>query len=299
MRCFYAPRGENLVCMVMVMMVVMIVVMAAAGAVRTVLVVVVLVIMVMTAAGAVRTMFMVMMMVVVVMTAAVRAVLMMVVMVVVVAAAGAVCTMRMMVCVLDFVQHLLHEVAAALHRLKQLRAGQFLPRGGDNARVRVQSAQHGNRLVKTRRRALCRAGKQDCTGMGNLIFKKFAEVLEIHLCFECIDYRDKGVQHNVEMRILHRGNNVGQLADARRLDQDAVGMILLDNVMQRLPKVTDERAADAAGVHLVDNDARVLEKTAVNADFTKFVFDQNNLFVLQGAVQQLLDERCLARAQKT
>lgn len=40
------------------------------------------------------------------------------------------------------------------------------------------------------------------------------------------------------------------------------------------------------------------QKTAVDADFPEFVFDENDLFTLKGLVQQLLDESGFSRPQE-
>ena len=52
-------------------------------------------------------------------------------------------------------------------------------------------------------------------------------------------------------------------------------------------------------VHLVYNNAGILEEAAVNADLTELVLDQNNLLTLERIGQQTLDEGRLASTQKT
>ena len=198
----------------------------------------------------------------------------------------------------NLVEHLLHQVAAALHGLEQLHAGQLLPRGGHDARVRVEPAQQADDLFQPVRRALRGAGQQDRARVRHLIFKKLAEVLEVHLGLERIDDRDKRVERHVQMRVLHRRDDVGQLAHAGRLDQDAVRAVLVDYVVQRLAEVAHQRAADAARVHLVDDNAGILEEAAVNADLAELVLDQHDLFALEGVRQQALDQRSLARAEE-
>ena len=198
----------------------------------------------------------------------------------------------------DLVEHLLHQIAAALHGLEQLHAGQVLPRGGDDARVRVEAAQDADHLFQTVRRALRRAGQQDRARVRHLILEELAEVLEVQLGLERVDDRDERVELDVQMRVLHRRDDVGQLAHAGRLDQDAVGRVLVDHLVQRAAEVAHERAADAARVHLVDHDAAVLEEAAVDADLAELVFDQHDLFAFQGVRQQALDQRGLARAEE-
>ena len=199
----------------------------------------------------------------------------------------------------DLLENLRNEVAAAFHGGEQLLAGQVLPRGGDDAGVLIQAAQHGNGLVEALLRALSRAGQQDGTGMRHLILEKLTEVLEVHFCLERVNNGYKAVQLNLEVRVLYRSDNVRQLADAGRLDQDAVRMVLVHNIVQRLAEVANQRAADTACVHLVYNNAGILEKAAVNADLTELVLDQNNLLTLERIGQQTLDEGRLAGTQKT
>ena len=262
-----------LVIMIVVMLMLMIVIVAAAGAVLIVLV------------------MMLVLLMVVVMLVLMLVLIMLVVMVV----------MMMLVVrlVRDLLENLRNEVAAAFHGGEQLLAGQVLPRGGDDAGVLIQAAQHGNGLVEALLRALSRAGQQDGTGMRHLILEKLTEVLEVHFCLERVNNGYKAVQLNLEVSVLYRSDNVRQLADAGRLDQDAVRMVLVHNIVQRLAEVANQRAADTACVHLVYNNAGILEKAAVNADLTELVLDQNNLLTLERIGQQTLDEGRLAGTQKT
>ena len=75
-------------------------------------------------------------------------------------------------------------------------------------------------------------------------------------------------------------------------------MELLENLFERFGEVADERAADAAGVHLRDLDARFLQERAVDADLAEFVFDEDQLFAVEAVRDQFFDERRLACAQK-
>ena len=134
--------------------------------------------------------------------------------------------------------------------------------------------------------------------MRHLILEKLTEVLEVHLGLERVNNGYKAVQLNLEVRVLYRSDNVRQLADAGRLDQDAVRMVLVHNIVQRLAEVANQRAADAACVHLVYNNAGILEEAAVNADLTELVLDQNNLLTLERIGQQTLDEVVLPAPRK-
>ena len=132
-------------------------------------------IVIVAAAGAVLVML-VMMLVLLMVMLVVVVVLMLIMLVVMV-----VMMMLVVRLVRDFLENLRNEVAAAFHGGEQLLAGQILPRGGDDAGVLIQAAQHGNGLVETLLRALSRAGQQDGTGMRHLILEKLTEVLEVHL----------------------------------------------------------------------------------------------------------------------
>ena len=99
--------------------------------------------------------------------------------------------------------------------------------------------------------------------------------------------------------VVHHPTDIGKLAHARGLNDDAVGMIGVDQVTQGLGEIAHQRAADAAGIQLGDLDARILHEAAVNAHLAVFVLQQHYLFAFKGAFQQLLDQCRLAGAQKT
>ena len=78
------------------------------------------------------------------------------------------------------------------------------------------------------------------------------------------------------------------------LDDDAVGGVVGQHLLQGGAEVAHQGAADAAGVHLGDLHTGVLEKTAVDADLAELVFDEDDLLTVEGLVQQLFDESGLA-----
>ena len=75
-------------------------------------------------------------------------------------------------------------------------------------------------------------------------------------------------------------------------------MELFEHLFERFGKISDEAAADAAGIHLGDFDAGVLQKRAVDADLTELVFNQHQLLADVCFGDQLFDERRLACAEK-
>ena len=50
-------------------------------------------------------------------------------------------------------------------------------------------------------------------------------------------------------------------------------MILGGYLLQGLGEIAYERTANTAGIHFRNIDSRVLQKSAVNSDFTELVFD--------------------------
>ena len=76
-------------------------------------------------------------------------------------------------------------------------------------------------------------------------------------------------------------------------------MVFPDDLGQRLAEVAHQGAADAAGVHLSDVDARILEEAAIDADLTEFILDENQLLACVSLLNHFLDQRGLACAKKT
>ena len=131
----------------------------------------------------------------------------------------------------------------------------------------------------------------------HLIVEKFAEVADIHAAAAGVD--DGDLCADLAAGHARDGlGNIGELTYAARLDEDAVGVILLDDLLQRGGEVADEGAADAAGVHLGDLDARVAQEAAVNGDLAELVLDEDELFVLIALRDELADERGLACSEE-
>ena len=197
-------------------------------------------------------------------------------------------------------QQLGDKVVLLGHGGQDLLAGQIVPRGGDDGGGGVflpQQGHGGGHLVGV---GAAGAAEQDAAGVGDLVVVELTEVLHIQLDLVDVGHRHKAGQLDVQM-LGHRldgAGHVGQLADARRLDQDAVGVVLLHHLAQRLAEVAHQGAADAPGVQLVDLDARLFQKAAVDADLAELVLDQHHLLPLEGLTDQLLDQGRLARAQK-
>ena len=77
-----------------------------------------------------------------------------------------------------------------------------------------------------------------------------------------------------------------------------VRMVFLHNLLQGSSEIADQRAADTARIHLRDLDAGVLQEPAIDTNLTKFIFNQDNLLSRKHFLDQLLDQRGLACAEK-
>ena len=184
-----------------------------------------------------------------------------------------------------------------LDRGENIRALQIPPIGGDDGRVRVffqQRDRLGDFLLVARMR------EDDAACILHLIGKELAEIFQVHFALFRVDDRTERIQLRVgQSRALHGADHVRQLPDAGRLDDNAVGRVFRRNLFERFGKISDERAADTAGVHLRDLNPRVLQKAAVYADLAELVFDEHDLFALIDFLNELFNERRFPCAQKS
>ena len=262
------------------------------------------VIVVMAAAGAVLVMLFVVMIVVMVVL-----VLVFIVVMVVVAAAGAVLVMLIVVMIVVMVVlvlgllgkelQLFFKGILVLHRLENLCAGELIPRGGNDGGVLVVLAQQSDAGFKLFGLDTVRAAQNDGVCVLDLVVIELAEVFHVHFALVCIGNGGEAIQRNVfHVQVLHGTDHIAQLAYAGRLDQNAVRVVGLQHLTQRLAEVAHKAAADAALAHLGDFNAGVLQKAAVNGNLAELVFDEDELFALKSFGDQLADQRGFACAEE-
>ena len=187
-----------------------------------------------------------------------------------------------------------------LHCLGDLLTCQLIPGGGDDGGAVIQLTEQFHALMKLFILDVVRAGEHDAVGVFHLIIEEFAEILHIHLTLVCIYDGGIAVEHQiVGVDILNCLDDVGELAYAGGLDEDAVRRVFRQDFFQRFAEVAYETAADTAGVHFRYFDACILQKTAVDADFAEFVFDKNQLFSAESFGDEFFDECGFACAQET
>ena len=162
------------------------------------------------------------------------------------------------------------------------------------------AAQQGHNILQLLFGHAGGTGQDDTAGVFDLIVEELTEVLHIHFALVGVGHRGKAVEDGVlHLQALNGTDDVGQFAHAGGLDQNAVGMVLLQHLTQGLAEIAHQAAADAAGVHLGDLDAGILQETAVNADLAELILDEHQLFALIGLLNELFNQRSLTCAQKT
>ena len=192
------------------------------------------------------------------------------------------------------------EIVLGGHSLEDLFTGQGVPGGGHDGGGGVLLPQHGHGSSDLLLGGVLGTAQDDAACMADLVVVELTEVLHIHLDLVHIGHGDKAVQLHVQVlgHAFHGAGHVAQLAHAGGLDDDAVGVVLLHHLLQGGAEITHQRAADAAGVQLIDLDAGLLQEAAVDADLTELVLDQNDLLAGKGLLDEFFDQSGLAGAQE-
>ena len=184
-----------------------------------------------------------------------------------------------------------------LHDLADLRTAQLVPGGGDQPGFGVDALEqldgsHGLGVVGG-----VGAAEHDQVGARHLVVEEFAEVAGVHFALAGVHHGDLRADLRA-FHALHGAGHVRELADARGLDEDAVGCVVSHDLAEGLGEVAHQGAADASGVHLGDLHARVLQECAVHGDLAELVLDQHQLFVLIALRDQLADQGRLTGSEK-
>ncbi len=201
----------------------------------------------------------------------------------------------------DLFQQTIREIALLFHGFQELRTCQLIPRRCHDRRLTVLFPDESHRGVQFFGFHFLRAAQDDRLSALDLIVVELAEVFHVHFALGDIgDCRIAG-KFNIFVRchVQDRFDDVGKFADAGRLDDDPVRSKLRKHFLQCLSEISDQRTADASGVHLTDIDPGIFQKSAVNADLTEFIFNKNNLLSFQGVVKKLLDQRRFPRSEES
>ena len=121
----------------------------------------------------------------------------------------------------------------------------------------------------------------------------------MHLALFRVNNGSKPIEHRaLRVSSLNRLDNVGKLTYTRRLDKDPVGSKLGNHLLKSRRKITDERAADTARIHLIYLNSRLCKESSVNTDLTKLVLNKNDLLARISLLKKLFNKRCFTRAEK-
>ena len=297
---FLAPACEYFVGVVMMMIVVMVVIVTAAGAVRTVVVMMFMLVMVMVAVLIVLVMMLVLVVVMVAVFIIVVVMLMLIVVVMMFVLIMVVVVMMLVTCLLEKSLELVVECVFLSHSLNELLSCELVPLCCYDRSCRIESLELLNDFIELILRETCCMAEDKAACICYLIVEEFAEVFLIHLALLSVNDCCEAVELDiVSVDIAHSVYNVAELADAGGLDEYAVGLVFSKHLFKRFAEVSNERAADAAGVHFCYFDAGVLEEAAVNAYLTEFVLDKHELFAFIALVYELLDKSGLTGSEES
>ena len=274
-----------MVVVVMLMLIIVVVIVVAAAVVILILVVVMMVMLVFV-------LVIIVVIIVVVMVAAAAHAVLIVVMVMMLVFFFLVLVGVLLVGLGSHGDQLCLEVVLGGHGVQDLLTGQGIPCGRDDGRSGVLLAQHGDSGSDLLLAGGLGAAEDDAACVADLVIVELTEVLHIHLDLVHVGHGNEAVQLNIQMlrHTLDGAGHVAQLADARRLDHDAIRVVLLHHLLQGSAEVAHQRAADTARIQLVDLDAGLLQKAAVDADLAELVLDQNDLLARKGLFDELFDE---------
>ena len=221
---------------------------------------------------------------------------MLMVVLVIVAAAGAVLIMLvvMMVVLVLMLQffHLVAQVITA-HQTNDLLAAELVPGSADKADIGIEPSKQLAGLQDSIFLCGIGAAHNDNIGIFNLVVEKLAEVSHVHTALACINNGYLCADLNA-LNLLNGSGNIRQLAYTGGLDDNAVGSIIVNNLLQSLSEVTYQRAANTAGAHLGNLNAGISQKAAVNGYLAEIVLDEDQLFTLIALFNEFADKSGLA-----
>ena len=90
----------------------------------------------------------------------------------------------------------------------------------------------------------------------------------------------------VAVQLFHSGDDVAELADAGRLDDDAVGMIRVQHLCRATSAKSPTRLQQIQPEFIsVISYAGIFEESAVDADLTEFILDEDDLLAAERLVR--------------
>ena len=290
-----------LVIMVMVMVVLVLILVIMVMVLVLILLIMVMVVMVLVLILLVMVMVMMVLVLILLMVMVMVVLVLILLMVMVMVVLVLILVFIVVVCVQDFLKQSLLQISGALNGIEDHFAVEFRDGCRDDGGVLIVLAKELHTLGDFFFADLVCPCQDDSTCIGDLVIEEFAKILEIDFALGCV-YNCCGAVE-VHLRVLGSivdgTHNVRELADTGGLDQDALGSIGGHDFPEGGAEITDQRAADAACVHLTDLNAGLFKESAVNTDLTEFVFDQNDFRACKSIFEKLFNECRLAGTQES
>ena len=186
-----------------------------------------------------------------------------------------------------------------LHCGQYILAVKLVPRSGYDRSVSIMLSDKLNSGKNLLLLSNVRMGKNNRRCIGNLIVVELAKVLHIHLTLIYVCYSGKAIQLSLRINRLNRFYNVRELSNSAGLNDNSVRIELIKNLDKSLGKITYKGATYAAGIHLRDLDAGILEKSSIYTDLAKFIFDKHKLLTRVCFLDQFFYKCCFTGTKKS
>ena len=191
------------------------------------------------------------------------------------------------------------QCVAAFHCGNDILAGKQIPIGSNHHSFRIMLAHQSHRFIDLLLRNTGSVAENDRACAFDLVVKEFTEILHIHFALLGIHHSGVTVEdQSFVVKTFYCANDVRKFANARGLNDDALRRVVFDHLRKSFAKIANQRTADTARIHFVNGNACIGKKARINADLTKFVFDQHDLFAGVCFFEQLFDQRGLTCTQK-
>ena len=168
--------------------------------------------------------------------------------------------MVVMMLMVMFKLQLVLKCLGVAHSTENHGAFYLIPRCGYNRRLMIFLPDELNRLVKFVSGNILSPRKYDTPCGLHLVVEEFAEILHIH--FSLLGVNNRSSRRNLNTCLIGNIKNgsfhIRQLPYPRRLNDDPVGMIFINNLFKRRCKIAHKRAAYTAAVHLRNIDPGIL-----------------------------------------
>ena len=176
-------------------------------------------------------------------------------------------------------------ITGTCHCLEDRLACQIIPRCSDDACFRIQLMDDIHCSLQLLIGYHLCSGEDDTCCCSDLIIEELLEVPVIDLASCSVHNSYITVEVNAFDR-TDRFQDIGKLADAGRFDHNPVRMIVFKNLLQSSLEIAFQCAADASAVDLRDLDTGFLQESAVNTDFSEFIFNKHDLLTREYFFQQ-------------